>query len=224
MGSKALMKKPAENNLDRKQKLTAGAAGEPHTSQFLHMIEDCPYFKGLSAAAAEQIKPMFFRKTIRKNEYFLNAGSCLEYLGYISKGVFRYFYIDADANDVTKYFVCEHDFVFSLSSFISKEPSLFYIEALEDSELMCASVADIRELISSSSEWQRIYRNILETTYIVKERREAEFLLCDARQRYLNFLHEYPGFDIKIKQHYIASFLGITPESLSRIRTQMSKS
>jgi CRP-like cAMP-binding protein len=222
--TKSSTNRKTEDQAGIKVKMTAASGSDSSDNRLLHMIDNCSYFDNLTADDIERVKRIFFRRTMRKNEYFLSAGSCLEYLGYVSKGMFRYYYIDADANDITKYFVSENDFVFSLSSFISHEPSLFYIEAIEDAELMCASVTDIRALISSSTVWLNIYRNILETTYVIKERREAEFLLYDARQRYNNFLHEYPEMENRIKQHYIASFLGITPESLSRIRAQLQKS
>jgi CRP-like cAMP-binding protein len=178
----------------------------------------------LSQSATEQLQKIFFPKLIKKGEYFLRAGENIKYLGFNNKGIFRYFYIDYEGKDKTKYFVFDNDFIFSLSSFIGKAPSLYFIEALEDSEILLAPVDDIRKLIKSEILWQSLYKNILEATYIIKEKRESEFLLYDAKQRYLNFVREYPAINQNVKQHHIASFLGIAPESLSRIRSQLEMS
>lgn len=190
-------------------------------SAIIKLITFINKFSTLEQNDLVYLQEIFKFTVIKKNQIFLKAGNQLKYLGFIIKGTFRYFYIDINGNERTKYFVIENNFVFSLSSYIEKTPSLFYIEALEDSDLLVVPIEIINKLINSNIIWQNIYRNILETTYLIKEKREAEFLLFDAKYRYLHFLKEYPGLDKIVKQHYIASFLGIEPESLSRIRSQL---
>jgi CRP-like cAMP-binding protein len=195
--------------------------GKNMNNSYDQLIKYITPFAVLSPVETEQLRKMFFLKMIKKGECFLKAGDHVKYLGFNNKGIFRYFYIDYEGNDKTKYFVSRNDFIFSLSSFINKAPSLYFIEALEDSEVLLASADDVRELLKSNVMWQNLYRNILEGTYIIKEKRESEFLLYDAKQRYLNFTEEYPEIHKSVKQHHIASFLGIAPESLSRIRSQL---
>ena len=137
---------------------------------------------------------------------------------YIAHELFRYFYIDYEGNEKTKHFVARPEFVFSLSAFIEQTPSLYFIEALEDSEMLTAPADKIRILLRESKLWQDVYRAILENTYLIKEKREAEFLLYDAKDRIRHFVEEYPELNKRIKQHIIASYLGIAPESLSRIK------
>lgn len=172
----------------------------------------------------EKLKTIFSYRKLLKNEHFLKAGELLEYVGFNLKGAFRYYYTDYEGNDKTKYFIVENDFILSLSSFIERSPALYSIQALEDSEILMAPVTKIYDLVSSNIYWQTIYRYIIEKTYVFKEKREAEFLLYDAKRRYLNFLNEYSTISHKIKQHYVASYLGVTPESLSRIRSQIQNS
>jgi len=171
-----------------------------------------------------QLKELFIPKRMKKNQFFLKAGDHLSTIGFNMEGIFRYFYIDYEGNEKTKHFVSSHEFVFSLSSFIEKTPSLYFIEALEDSELLVAQVENIYHLLQVNKLWQTVYQSILENTYLVKEKREAEFLLYNAKVRYLHFIEEYPEINKRVKQYIIASYLGITPESLSRIRNQLESS
>ena len=86
---------------------------------------------------------------------------------------------------------------------------------------MIIKAEKVYKLLETNIHWQQIYRNLLERVYIIKEKREADFLLLNATDRYMNFIKEYPHINKMIRQHHIASYLGITPESLSRIRAQL---
>lgn len=169
----------------------------------------------------QQLNAVFTRQTLRKNEIFLRAGERLSQIGFNLNGVFRYFYVDYNGNEKTKYFVKPNDFVLSLSAFIEDSPSLYSIQALDECEILTIPVQVLKTLIETSHPLQKVYRYILENTYVAKENREAEFLMCDAKQRYLCFIREFPDIVNKVKLHHIASYLGIAPESLSRIRSQM---
>lgn len=169
----------------------------------------------------EKIQAIFSQRKILKNEMFLQAGEHLTHIAFNINGVFRYFYNDFEGNDITKYFITDNDFILSLTSFIEKSPSLFSIEALEDSQILIAPVDVIYHMMENNIYLQIIYKHILEKTYIEKEKREAEFLLHSAKDRYINFINENHTVHSKIKLFYIASYLGIAPESLSRIRRQI---
>ena len=178
---------------------------------------------GLSRKETDKLMKLFSYKRLKKNEHFLKAGEPMQYVGFHISGAFRYYYLDFEGNDITKFFVVDHDFILSLSAFIDRSPSLFSIEAIADSELLLAPVQSLYEIMDSSPFWMRMYTHILEKTYVIKEKREAEFLLYDAKTRYKRFIEEYPEVLMKARQHHIASYLGIAPESLSRIRSQMEK-
>jgi CRP-like cAMP-binding protein len=193
-------------------------ANTHHYDIFINHINQ---FSDLPQKEVAGIKEIFFYKKIKKNQYLLEAGNKLSDIGYNINGLFRYFYIDYEGNDITKYFVSDNNFILSISSLIEQAPSLFYIQALTDSDVLLAPADRVFELIQRNAYWQKIYKYLLETTYILKEKREAEFLLYDATDRYLHFMQECPEIIKNAKQHYIASYLGIAPEHLSRIRAQL---
>jgi CRP-like cAMP-binding protein len=113
--------------------------------------------------------------------------------------------------------------LFNLAAYIEESPSRFYIQSLEDSEVLSTSIEDFRKLIREHTVWRNIYVNFLEEYYVVKENREADFLLYTAKSRYSNFRRDHSDLEKRVPQHYIASFLGIAPESLSRIRRTLNK-
>lgn len=193
-------------------------------SNIKHLIQYIQTIHPLQEREIEDLSSVFASQRLRKNELFLKAGEPLTRIGFNLNGIFRYYYNDFEGNEKTKYFVEENDFILSLSSLIEKSPSLYSIQALEDCEILTAPAAVIDAMITDSPAWQSIYRHILEKTYVIKEKREAEFLMCDAKERYLNFVRDFPMINRKVKLHTIASYLGIAPESLSRIRSQTPKS
>lgn len=160
-------------------------------------------------------------KTIKKGEYFLMAGSKLKEAGLINKGLFRFFYIDPNGNEHTKHFAAEGDFLISFNAFYKDAPGDFFIKAEENCEVMCISVEKLRKLLKENEEWRTIYYKNLESSYSLKEKRTADFLMKNSTERYLDFVENYPNIINRIKQIHLASYLGIKPESLSRIRKKI---
>lgn len=156
-----------------------------------------------------------------KGDYFISAGEIPNKFAFTVSGLFRYFYIDSDGNEFTKGFFPEKSVLSSYSAMIHKRPSYFYIEALEDSIVQVIYNRDWEKLLEQEPCWKDYLIALLQKGYCVKEAREREFLLLDAETRYKNFLATFPGLEKRIKQHYIASYLGITPVALSRIRRKM---
>ena len=157
--------------------------------------------------------------TLEKGEYFLMAGDVPQYIGFVISGLLRLFYIDSDGVEINKHFCVENTLAISYSAFLQREESKFYIQALEDTKLLAIDYETYVDLLDSHICWQIVARKLAQMLFILKEKRESEFLLSDARQRYLQFLEDYPNLESRLSQYHIASYLGITPESLSRIRS-----
>ncbi|MFL9830699.1 Crp/Fnr family transcriptional regulator [Flavobacterium sp. ST-87] len=156
-------------------------------------------------------------KNVSKNTNFISQGEVPNKLAYVLKGLFRYVYIHENGNEFTKNIISEKQFISSYSAMIQKTNSYFYIEALEDSQILEFSYTDWMQLRLGDSYWDVFLFKILEKAFCAKEKRERELLMLDAKTRYLNFLEDFPDLNHRIPQHIIASYLGIQPESLSRI-------
>lgn len=158
---------------------------------------------------------------INKDDFFLQEGDIPQRIGLVRSGILRLFYIDSTGKDVTKHFCTEHSLAISYSGFIQQQPSRFYIQALEKTKLITIDKITYDYLLERNVCWQITARKLAEMVFIIKERREAELLLYNAHERYLRFLKDYPNLINRIKHYHISSYLGITPESLSRIRAQL---
>lgn len=158
------------------------------------------------------------RAKYKKDEFFVKAGDHPCHVGYVLDGLFRLFYIDLKGKEYTKNFMIPNHFVASYNSILRGTPSNLYIQALKDSEVLLIDYNEWMKLTDKHYCWQIVLRKITEIAYLQKEKRESDLLFYDAEARYINFRDEFPDLIKHIKQHHIASFLGMSAETLSRIK------
>ncbi|RFS16725.1 Crp/Fnr family transcriptional regulator [Emticicia sp. C21] len=170
------------------------------------------------AKVLELLKPI----KIVKGEYYIREGQVPKKFAFIEKGLFRYLYINNKGTEFTKNFILENNFISAYSAMISQQPSRMFIEALEDSYVYDISYNDWLELKKGHQCWNQFLVVILEKAFSTKEIRERDLLLLEAQERYDIFKKEFPTLENRIKQHLIASYLGISPISLSRIRNKLA--
>lgn len=167
-------------------------------------------------------KELSVHKTIAKNSHFIRAGELVDSISLCINGLFRLYYTTPDGNEFNKSFCTKHDFITSYSSLLQNIPSFFSIQSLTDSELIVIRYQDFQSLYPRHVCWERLGRIIAEQLFIKKEMRERELLLLSAEARYLLFLKKYGHVALNIPQYHIASYLGITPVALSRIRRKLT--
>lgn len=165
---------------------------------------------------------MFTKKTISKGDIVVHVGDIEKEICFVTSGLFRSYYIDINGNDVTRFFTKEGE-ILSLEILFNNKPSKRCIEALEDSTVMAIQYEDLKKLIEDNIYCMKAYTKILEHSLEYKIERESSFLLKSATERYLDFKRMYPELEKRINQAYIASYIGITPVSLSRIRRTISE-
>jgi CRP-like cAMP-binding protein len=161
---------------------------------------------------------LFEPRILEPGEYFLRAGDPSTALAFVNSGLLRFFYQTADGKEFNKSFIPENQFAAAYSAFLTGMPARFSTQALEQSHLLVCDLAPVIEMFDLHRCWEKLGRILAEQLYIKKETREAEFLLDDAETRYRNFQNSYPGLEDRLAQYHIASYLGITPVALSRIR------
>ncbi|MFK7848532.1 MAG: Crp/Fnr family transcriptional regulator [Rhodothermales bacterium] len=184
-----------------------------HSNQFLvHRAA------GISMDEADKLIAISRVQEIEAGAFFIRAGDVPKKMAIVLSGLFRYLYIDSEGNEYTKAFMPEMSFLTSYSSMIRGEASYYFIEAMEASEILVFSYQDWNALKNTSPAWKDLLIKLLEKGYGAKEKRERDLLLLDAETRYRNFCEAYPGLESRVKQKEIASYLGIKPESLSRIK------
>lgn len=190
-------------------------------------LELFKFIRKISAVSEVEIAKLALKaraSSFHKGEIFLREGEICERLLFIKKGLFRYYLLDK-GKDVTKDFAVDmqNPFCTGYTSFILQQPSQIWIESLEDSSVLIWNRSDILPLFNEHHEWLQFSKKIVEHLFIRKERREVEWLKCSAKERYDHFLADFPGLSQRVSQYHIASYLGIAPESLSRIRRSNRK-
>lgn len=160
--------------------------------------------------------------TLKKNDVLIRIGDKNSYIFFVVSGILRDYYIDDDGNDVTRFFTCEGG-ICGGESLISNEPSAVCTEALENCILLRCLVSDFKKIIVSCSEATKAYIWLLESSLAHKIHRENSFLIKSAAERYIDFKRENLDIEKRVNQKYIASYLGITPVSLSRIRRALKE-
>ena len=157
-------------------------------------------------------------KTLGRNQRFIEAGEVCDKLAFIHQGIVRYHLITPDGTDVTKDFGFANWFTTAYSSAVTHTPSQICISAVTETMLTLWPFDTLTRLYDVDIEWQKFGRRMAEMLYLRKEVREIEFLVDSATERYRHLIERFPHELKRIPQHYLASYLGITAESLSRIR------
>lgn len=156
-----------------------------------------------------------------KKQQILKEGETENYLSFINSGILRY-YVEGERNDVpfesTFAFAVEGWFSSAYDSFITQEPSLYYVETMTDVELLRISHQHLQEVYKETAMGQLVGRLSAEHLFLTKIRREISLLTKTAEERYLDLFRFYPHFIQQIPLKYLASYIGVTPQALSRIR------
>jgi len=163
----------------------------------------------------------FKSKTLKKNEYLLREGETCKDLAFVQNGCLRLYYIKEDI-EVSVWFTFPHSSAIEIYSFISEKPSNYFIQAIEDSEVLYLPKIEINKLYQSQPKMQEMMRNYWEDVVLNLIDRFTALQKDSAEKRYLDLLSK-PAYLENIPQKYLASFIGVTPTSLSRIRKQIIK-
>ena len=162
------------------------------------------------------------KKIVPKGSLLLEAGHPCDFIAFITKGHFRTYCI-INEEEVTYNFFFDGNFFSDYASFVSREPTIENHQALVDSEVLLLSYADTQDLYAKIPAWQTFGRLMAEYILVRIVQRNKAMLFLSPEDQYLNLMKERPKVISNIPQHYIASYLGIKPESLSRIRKRLAQ-
>ena len=160
-------------------------------------------------------------KRVLKKEFLLHVNEVEGHITFVSSGVVRLF-IPGEEKDMTFGFVFQGEFVSAFDSFITRKESIYSIQALTDVEFWQISYDDLESIYNSMAMGDRIGRKISENLFIIKSNRELDLLTKTARERYLDLFKNRPQLIKEIPLKYISSYIGVTPQGLSRIRARIS--
>lgn len=178
----------------------------------------------VSAKELEIILNSFVKVSVHKNEVLLTEGEVNSKIIFVCKGCLRIYFNQEDGQEATRYLAFENQFATALVSFISRQPSLEYIQAVEPSELLCITYEKFTRLLELVPSWERFYRQYLEKAYVTNTNRLMSFTTMDASTRYRELLLQNAQVVERLPNRLVASYLNISQETLSRIKSKKQKS
>lgn len=179
-------------------------------SRFIELTEDEKKF----------FTAMLKEKKLRKKQFVLQEGDIARYQYFINKGCLRIYTINEKGQEHIIQFAIEDWWTSDMYSYLTQTPAKLNIEAVEDTELLCIDNPSMEILYQKVPKFERFFRLLLQNAFIANQSRIIESMSLTADERYCKFIERYPSMERRLPLKHIASFLGITPESLSRIRSQ----
>lgn len=169
------------------------------------------------------IKTFFTEKKIRKRQYFLQEGDICKNVAFVIDGLLRQYVVDEKGHEHIMQFAIENWWIGDRESMLNNTPSAYNIDAVEDSVLLLINREKLDELELEVPAFNQLMRMIIEQSAFAGQKRLIQALAYTAEDKYNDFLKSYPKIAQRIPQHMIASYLGVTAETLSRIRARAAK-
>ena len=176
----------------------------------------------LTEEEQELIKNYLTLKKLRKKQYFLQEGDVCKCVSFVEKGALRLYKVNEDGSEHIVQFALEGQFLTDLYSFLTNESSIYNIDAIEESELVLITKSASDELRKRSPKYQEFIFQATSEAYIQLEKRMTSVISLGLEERYKELTSNYPNIIQRLPQHMIASYMGLTPETLSRVRKRIS--
>ncbi|WP_422092191.1 Crp/Fnr family transcriptional regulator [Tenacibaculum ovolyticum] len=174
--------------------------------------------------ASEELLKCFKPIRLRKNDFFVQKDEYAKHIGFLQTGIVRAFFLNQQGKEYNKQFFVGPSIIGAYTSLLTKKPNKIAQQALTDCEILIADFKEIEKLYEKSHNLERLGRKIAEFYFLEKEQKEIEMALLDADKRYAIMKKNFPYLERTIPQYHIASYLGITPTQLSRVRKKYKTS
>ena len=184
------------------------------------LLDNITSIVDLTSQEAEKISEKFRPFFLKKKKDYLRGGDVCKDIAFVSQGCLRSYTIDENGNEHVIQLAFENHWISDLYSFLSLVPSSLYIEAIEDSKLLLISNEHLEQLNTEVPKMERFFRILVQRAYVTTLQRLEKSFSEPAAVRYNALIEKNPDLLQRVPLIYIASYLGITPESLSRIRKQ----
>lgn len=183
------------------------------------LIETVRLIVPLNEMDIRLIGALFQPWLLKKGDYFVQQGQVCQHVGFIQTGLVRYF-VNQDGDEKVYTFGLENDFVCDYESFLSQQPCRRAIQAIEEASLVVISSASLQRLFAELTYGERFGRVVIEQIFVKTIGQMVSLYTDSPEVRYQAFLDEYPTLSTRITQYHIASYVGVKPQSLSRIRAR----
>jgi CRP-like cAMP-binding protein len=186
------------------------------------MIQFFKSLQLLSDNELQKLEGLPISKTLKKGDFLIKEGKICTEIAFVKSGILRSFYVNNEGKEITNCITFENELMSAFSSFITQKPTEENIQAIVDVELLILKRSDIEMLYENSLTWQKVGKFLTEMQYVEMEQRTVSFQKHSAKQRYETLIVHHSNYIKHIPLQYLASYLGITPRHLSRLRKEIS--
>ena len=195
----------------------------PQSSPSLDQLKNLALcYIALSDKQWEDIARYFKEKHVTKNEFLFREGQTGRHIYFICSGLIRNYYLK-DGEEITRHFGQENELLSAYVSFLTQTPTFENVQAVEDCRLLQISYDDLQYIYKKYPVWGNFFRQLLEKVYIETTKRIEGFICKTAEERYIDLITRRPDLVRRVPLRYLATYLGITPVSLSRIRKKFKE-
>jgi CRP-like cAMP-binding protein len=192
-------------------------SADPYELLHAHLLTRVPLIDADFATFRSYLRPL----ALRKRQHLLSAHEVCRHYAFVTQGCLRSYSLTAQGHEHTLQFAPEGWWISDLYSLLTQQPSTMSIDALEDAQVLLLDQADQETIYAECPVFERYFRLLMQSRYVVLQERVNAALSQSAAEKYQDFLRKYPTIVQRVPQHIIASYLGLTPESLSRVRRQL---
>lgn len=193
----------------------------PVPSNIAPLIEHFKDYLPMDADDIAMLLPRVVERKVKRRQFILQEGDVCQHYNFVVSGCFKIYKIDEKGVEHNIQFVTENDWATDIGSFHAEKPSELYIEAIEPGHILQIKRPDLLFLYVNSPKFDRNFRVIIEDKFVELQNRLLQSFCVNAMDRYLAFLEQYPELSQRLPNTQIASYLGITPEFLSKIRKDL---
>ncbi|MEM7548957.1 MAG: Crp/Fnr family transcriptional regulator [Bacteroidota bacterium] len=186
------------------------------------ILENIARYAKLKKDDEKEFTSILRTSRVKKRQFIVQPGFVCTYQTYVYEGALRSYFVDNQGTDHTLQFAIEDWFISDFNSYTSQTPASIYVEALEDSIVQQMEYEDVEKLCDSNPKFERFFRLVAQKSFAYSQRRVLSNLGKTAEERYLEFQGMYPSIVQRVPQYALASYLGMTPEFLSKIRRRMA--
>lgn len=177
----------------------------------------------LDERETDLFKSILKHRILKKRQFLLRSGEIAKYETFVVRGLLRAYTVDRSGYEHVVMFAMENWWVSDLYSFLTQTPGDQNIDALEETEVLQIEKSDLEKLYLLVPKFDRFFRILLQNAFVANQQRILASISETAEEQYLSFIKKYPSLEQRVPQHQVASYLGITPETISRIRRGILK-
>ena len=189
---------------------------------FENLLKSINAIVKLTEEEEEHFRSFFVPRKILKKQFIVQQDDPSKYLIYVVSGALKSFTTDEHGNNKIMQFAIEDWWMAENNSFFTGEPSMYSMDAIEDAQLLLLTHENYEKMLAEIPKMEKYWRNILEKRIIAMQRRITIMLTYSIENKYTRFMEIYPNLNSRFPQHLIASYLGISPETLSRLRKNIT--